>query len=80
MSIKTLDGRLAALEIRAADRRAGDPVGDWLAAYRRGDDVHLRNRAAGPAWCDAAAERERLALETLEDYDPAFNYIPSGAS
>ena len=69
MSIKTLDGRLAALEIRAADRRAGDPVGDWLAAYRRGDDVHLRNRAAGAAWCAAAAERERLALETMVSYE-----------
>ena len=80
MSIKTLDGRLAALEIRAADRRGGDPVGDWLASFRRGDDVHLRNRAAGAAWCAMAAERERLALETLETYDETFNYQPSGAS
>ena len=78
--MKATARRLAALEIRAADRRAGDPVGDWLAAYRRGDDVHLRNRAGGAAWCAMAAERERLALETLETYDETFNYIPVGAS
>ena len=66
--MKATTRRLAALEAAERDRRGGDPVGDWLASFRRGDDVHLRNRAGGAAWCDAAAERQRLALETLVTY------------
>ena len=67
--MKATTRRLAALEAAERDRRGGDPVGDWLKAYRAGADVHLRNRAGGAAWCDAAAERQRLALETLELYE-----------
>ena len=66
--MKATTRRLAALEAAERDRRGGDPVGDWLKAYRAGDDVHSRNAVAGPAWCEAAAERQRLALETLVTY------------
>lgn len=67
--MKATARRLAALEAAERDRRGGDPVGDWLALYRAGADVHSRNAVAGAAWCDAAAERERLAIETLSTYD-----------
>ena len=67
--MKATARRLAALEAAQVAARASDPVADWLAAYRAGADVHSRNAAAGPAWCDAAAERERLAIETLSTYD-----------
>ena len=76
----TLDARLSRLEAAQALERDALAIPEWLAAFRRGDDVHLRNRAGGVAWCEAAAERERLALETLETYDETFNYIPVGAS
>ena len=75
----TIDARLARLEARRAARLAGDPVADWLAAFRRGDDIAARNAGAGPAWAAAAAERERLALETLALYDgDAPEYRPHG--
>ena len=78
--MKATARRLSRLEAARASERDALAIPDWLALYRAGADVRLRNRAGGVAWCEAAAERERLALETLEDYDPAFNYIPSGAS
>lgn len=78
--MKTTARRLAALEIRAADRRAGDPIADWLELYRAGADVADMNAVAGPAWCAAAIERQRLALETLEAYDETFNNQPSGTA
>ena len=64
----TLETRLARLEAAQVAARASDPVADWLAAYRAGADVHSRNASAGAAWCEAAAERQRLALETLVTY------------
>ena len=64
----TLDTRLARLEAARTLALLRDPVADWLALYRAGADVHSRNAVAGPAWCEAAAERERLALETMVDY------------
>ena len=78
--MKALDARLAALEAAQALALVRDPVADWLALYRAGADVHTCNAVAGPAWCEAAAERERLALETLEAYDETFNYQPSGTA
>ena len=65
----TLETRLAQLEAARALALLRDPVQDWRDLYRAGADVHSRNAAAGPAWCDAAAERERLAIETLSTYD-----------
>ena len=76
----TLDTRLSRLEAARALALERDPVKDWLALYRAGADVHSRNAVAGAAWCEAAAERERLALETLEAYDETFNYQPSGTA
>ena len=67
--MKALDARLAALEAARALALERDPVKDWLALYRAGADVHSRNAVAGAAWCEAAAERERLAIETLELYE-----------
>ena len=78
--MKALDGRLARLEAAQALERDALAIPEWLAAFRRGDDVHLRNAVAGAAWCAMAAERERLALETLEAYDETFNYQPSGTA
>ena len=65
----TIDTRLARLEARRAAQLERDPVKDWIASFRRGDPVDARNAGAGPAWCAAAAERERLALETLVTYE-----------
>ena len=65
----TLETRLARLEAAQALERDAAAIPEWLAAFRRGDDVHSRNAVAGAAWCEAAAERERLALETLELYE-----------
>ena len=67
--MRTLDTRLARLEAARAAALLRDPVQDWRAAFHRGDPVEVRNAAAGPAWCEAAAERERLAIETLELYE-----------
>ena len=69
MTPATIDTRLARLEARRAAQLERDPVADWLEAFRRGDDIAARNAGAGPAWCAAAAERERLAIETLELYE-----------
>lgn len=66
--MRTIDGRLARLEAARAAALVRDPVDEWLALYRAGADVHSRNASAGAAWCEAAAERQRLALETLEAY------------
>ena len=65
----TLDTRLSRLEAARALALERDPVKDWLALYRAGADVHSRNAVAGAAWCAMAAERQRLALETLELYE-----------
>lgn len=78
--MKATARRLSRLEAAERDRLGGDPVGDWLALYRAGADVADMNAVAGAAWCEAAAERERLALETMTTYDETFNYIPVGAS
>ena len=67
--MKALDGRLARLEAAQALERDALAIPKWLALYRAGADVHSRNAVAGAAWCEAAAERERLALETLELYE-----------
>ena len=69
MSTKSIDARLARIEAVQAQALERDPVADWLASFRRGEPVEVRNAGAGPAWCAAAAERERLALETLELYE-----------
>ena len=65
----TIDARLQRLEARQAATLERDPVADWRASFRRGDPVDARNAIAGAAWCAAAAERERLAIETLELYE-----------
>ena len=65
----TLETRLARLEAARAVAMVRDPVKDWLALYRAGADVATRNAVAGAAWCAMAAERERLAIETLELYE-----------
>ena len=64
----TLETRLARLEAAQALERDALAIPQWLALYRAGADVATRNAVAGPAWCEAAAERERLALETLVSY------------
>ena len=66
--MKATARRLARLEAAQVAARAGDPVKDWLAAYRAGESIAVRNAVAGPAWCEAAAERHRLADETLVTY------------
>ena len=65
----TLETRLAALEAAGRAERDALAIPEWLALYRAGADVHSRNAVAGAAWCEAAAERERLAIETLELYE-----------
>lgn len=65
---RSIDARLTALEAKRHAAITGRVVQRWLAACRAGADVYERNRAAGPAWCAAAAERLRLADETLETY------------
>ena len=66
--MKTLDARVTALEAAQVAALAGDPVADWLEAYRAGASVEERNRIAGPAWMLAAEERHRLADQTMVDY------------
>ena len=68
-----IDKRLGVLEMQAEARRAGDPVADWLKAYRAGASVEERNRIAGPAWVLAAEERHRLADQTMVDYGDENN-------
>ena len=65
---KTIDRRLTRLEIAQATLLAGDPLDDWINAFRAGADVASRNAPAGADWIAAAVERERLAIETLVDY------------
>ena len=67
--MKALDARLARLEAAQALERDALAIPQWLALYRAGADVATRNAVAGAAWCEAAAERERLAIETLELYE-----------
>ena len=67
--MKQLDARLSKLEAVRAAALERDPVADWLASFRRGDDIAARNAGAGPAWCAMAAERERLAIETMVTYE-----------
>ena len=78
--MKATARRLAALEAAQTSQRDALAIPQWLALYRAGADVHSRNASAGAAWCEAAAERQRLALETLEAYDETFNYQPSGTA
>ena len=67
--MKATARRLAALEAAQTSQRDALAIPQWLALYRAGADVHSRNAVAGAAWCEAAAERERLAIETLELYE-----------
>ena len=66
--MKATARRLAALEAAQTSQRDAQVIPTWLALYRAGASVEERNRAGGVAWVNAAAERQRLALETLEDY------------
>ena len=63
-----LNGRLARLEAAQALERDALAIPEWLAAFRRGDDVATRNAGAGVAWVNAAIERHRLADETMVTY------------
>ena len=63
-----IDRRLTRLETAQASLLAGDPLDDWINAFRAGADVASRNAPAGADWIAAAVERERLAIETLVDY------------
>ena len=65
---KTIDRRLTRLEIAQATLLAGDPLDDWINAFRAGADVASRNAPAGADWIAAAVERNRLADETLKTY------------
>ena len=67
--MKATARRLAALEAAVTSERDAQVIPTWLALYRAGADVATRNAVAGAAWCAMAAERERLALETLELYE-----------
>ena len=66
--MKATARRLAALEAAVTSERDAQVIPTWLALYRAGADVATRNAVAGAAWCEAAAERERLALETMVTY------------
>ena len=70
----TLETRLARLEAAQALERDALAIPDWLAAFRRGDDVATRNAVAGAAWCAMAAERERLALSLIHISEPTRPY------
>ena len=65
---RQIDKRLTRLEIAQATLLAGDPLDDWINAFRAGDDVASRNAPAGADWIAAAVERNRLADETLKTY------------
>ena len=65
---KAIDGRLARLEAARAAALLRDPVKDWLALYRAGASIEVRNAAGGAPWVNAAIERHRLADETMVDY------------
>ena len=66
--MKATARRLAQLEAAQALALLRDPVQDWRDEYRAGASIEVRNASAGAAWVALAAERERLALETLVDY------------
>lgn len=66
--MKATARRLSRLEAARASERDAAVIPTWRELYRAGADVATRNAVAGAAWCEAAAERERLALETMEDY------------
>ena len=79
----SLARRLDALEAAHRGQRDGLVIPTWLALYRAGASIEARNAAGGADWCAMAAERHRLANETLEDYE-AFDdgcaaYSPRGA-
>ena len=65
---RQIDKRLAALEARRSAALVGDPIADWLVAYRAGLDVSERNRAAGARWVNAAIARCALADQTMLDF------------
>ena len=65
----TLETRLSRLEAARAAALVRDPVADWLALYRAGASIEVRNAAGGVAWVNAAIERHRLADETLVSYE-----------
>ena len=69
MSTKSIDARLARIEAAQAAAQAGDPVADWLASFRRGDPVEVRNAAGGPAWVAMAIQRNTEAEETIATYE-----------
>ena len=63
-----IERRLTKLETAQASLLAGDPLDDWINAFRAGADVASRNAPAGADWIAAAVERNRLADETLKTY------------
>ena len=67
--MRNLDARLARLEARQAATLERDPIGDWLASFRRGDPVDARNAGAGPAWVAMAIQRNMEAEETIATYE-----------
>ena len=68
LTTSQIERRLTKLEIAQASLLAGDPLDDWINAFRAGDDVASRNAPAGADWIAAAVERNRLADETLKTY------------
>lgn len=69
MSTKSIDARLARIEAAQAAAQAGDPVADWLASFRRGDPVEVRNAWRRAGLVRGGCQRERLAIETLVTYE-----------
>ena len=63
----TLETRLARLEAARRVERDALAWPAWLTRWRAGADTF--DFAGGAAWCAMAAERERLAIETLELYE-----------
>ena len=57
LTTSQIERRLTKLEIAQASLLAGDPLDDWINAFRAGAD-----------WIAAAVERNRLADETLKTY------------
>ena len=68
LTTSQIERRLTKLEIAQASLLAGDPLDDWINAFRAGADVASRNASAGADWIAAAVERNRLADETLKTY------------
>ena len=69
MSTKSIDARLARIEAAQAQALERDPVADWIASFRRGDPVEVRNAGAGPAWVAMAIQRNTEAEETIATYE-----------